>query len=112
MDIFSALGEPTRRDIIELLAQRGELPATEIYNRFRASHPAISQHLQVLHEAKLVNVQKMAQQRIYSLNQRKIFELESWAKRMGEEWEERLDALGALLEKEKRKTQKIHDKKR
>jgi 4-aminobutyrate aminotransferase len=44
MDTFTALAEPTRRNIMEMLAANGELPATAIYKRFRVSPPAISQH--------------------------------------------------------------------
>jgi DNA-binding transcriptional ArsR family regulator len=45
MDVFEALAAPTRRQIIEMLASKGELSATDIYRRFDASPPAISQHL-------------------------------------------------------------------
>jgi DNA-binding transcriptional ArsR family regulator len=48
MDAFSALADPTRRAIVELLAQRGELAAGEIAAHFSISAPAISQHLKVL----------------------------------------------------------------
>ncbi|MFT3894992.1 MAG: metalloregulator ArsR/SmtB family transcription factor [Anaerolineales bacterium] len=51
MDIFYALADPTRRQILEMLAQYGELPATKIYEQFPVSRPAISQHLQVLRQA-------------------------------------------------------------
>jgi DNA-binding transcriptional ArsR family regulator len=109
MDMFSALAEPARRDIIELLSQKGELPATDIYDKFSISHPAVSQHLQILHEAKLVSVEKLAQQRIYRLNPKTISELGRWAKHTIEVWEERFDALDKVLEEEKKKT---HNKKR
>jgi DNA-binding transcriptional ArsR family regulator len=108
MDMFSALAEPTRRDIIELIARKGGLPATEIYDNFDVSHPAISQHLQVLREAKLVMVEKLAQKRIYTLNPKTINEFEKWARHMTKEWDVRLDALDKVLEKEKIKT---HNKK-
>jgi DNA-binding transcriptional ArsR family regulator len=48
MDAFTALAEPTRRHILQLLALNGKMPATEIYRRFKATPPAISQHLKVL----------------------------------------------------------------
>ena len=68
MDMFSALAEPTRRSILEMLASEGRLSASEIADRFPVSAPAISQHLKVLREAKLVQVEKRAQQRIYEIN--------------------------------------------
>jgi DNA-binding transcriptional ArsR family regulator len=103
MDMFYALAEPTRREIIEMLANRGQLSATEIYDRFPVSHPAISQHLKVLRDAKLVRVEQRAQQRLYQINPETMLELEGWAKQMAELWNERFDALDNLLKAEKRK---------
>jgi DNA-binding transcriptional ArsR family regulator len=80
MDIFAALAEPTRRIILERLAANGQMSATEIYRGFKATPPAISQHLKVLREAKLVRVEKRAQQRIYFVNPKPMKELERWAR--------------------------------
>ena len=77
MDKFHALAEPTRRDIIEMLATSGQLSASQICDKFPVSPPAISQHLKVLREAKLVRMEKRAQQRIYQLNPEGMHELES-----------------------------------
>lgn len=103
MDIFYALAEPKRRDIIEILAEKGELTATDISQKFKVSAPAISQHLKVLREADLVIVQKKAQQRIYQINPNKMHELEVWTKKMLEMWNKRFDRLDKLLEAEKLK---------
>ncbi len=106
MDMFSALGEPTRRNIIELLAASGQLSSTDISNKFHISSPAISQHLKVLREANLVRVEKRAQQRIYSINPASVHELEDWIKKLTKLWEERYDALDRVLEEEKKKLKK------
>ncbi len=103
MDMFTALADPTRRKIIELLAREGQLPATEIYDHFPVSPQAISQHLKVLREAKLVQVEKRAQQRIYQINPHVMLELEDWARRMAQMWNQRFDALEKVLEAEKKK---------
>ena len=103
MDIFYALADPTRRKILELLASRGELPATEIYANFAVSHPAISQHLKVLREANLVRMEKHAQQRIYQINSETMLELEDWSRQLAQQWNQRLDALDELLKVEKEK---------
>lgn len=79
MDTFYALADPTRRKIIEMLIRHGPLSATEIYDHFPVSRPAISQHLQVLRQANLVQVEKRAQQRIYRVNPQTMRELELWA---------------------------------
>jgi DNA-binding transcriptional ArsR family regulator len=103
MDAFSALAEPTRRDILELLASNGKMPATAIYKRFKATPPAISQHLKVLKDANLVSVQKKAQQRIYYVNPEPMKELEKWIKQFCSRVEKQYSKLDALLEKEKLK---------
>lgn len=103
MDMFSALADPTRRDIIELLATSGRLSATEISDKFRVSPPAISQHLKVLREAKIVDVEKRAQQRIYTINTKVIREVEDWLHNMTKRWNERFDRLDKVLAVEKKK---------
>jgi DNA-binding transcriptional ArsR family regulator len=92
MDMFTALAEPNRRNIIELLATQGELSASAIAERFQISSAAISQHLKVLKESKLVFMHKQAQQRIYEINPDAVKELEKWAQQMTENYE-RLNEL-------------------
>ncbi len=104
MDKFHALADPTRRKIIETLAQRGELSATEIADLFPVSPQAISQHLKVLREARWVQVEKRAQQRIYRINPEATLELEEWAHQLRLMWSRRFDALGQLIEAEKKRS--------
>ena len=106
MDIFSALAEPTRRSILEMLASHGQLSATAISRKFRVSPPAISQHLKILREARLVLMEKHAQQRIYAINPEAMSELEEWAKKMAAQWEKRFETLEKLAQAEEQKTQK------
>jgi len=103
MDTFAALAEPTRRNILEMLAAKGQLSATDIYTKFKSSPPAISQHLKVLREAKLVRVEKRAQQRIYYINPEPMRELEKWIKQFAANAEERYQALDKVLEIEKQR---------
>jgi DNA-binding transcriptional ArsR family regulator len=103
MDMFSALAEPTRRNILELLANSGQLSSSDISNKFHISSPAISQHLKVLRDANLVSVEKRAQQRIYTINPLKISELEEWLKKLTKQWEERFSRLDKILDIEKEK---------
>lgn len=97
MDTFSALADPTRRSILEMLAQRGQLTATEIYDQFPVSRPAISQHLKVLREANLVRVERRAQQRIYRINPQAMLEVEGWARDLVRMWNRRFDALERVI---------------
>lgn len=106
---FHALAEPTRRQIVEILAREGELTAGDIQARFAVSAPAISQHLKVLRQAGLVVVEKRAQQRIYRVNPDSMLELEAWAKRVREMWTGRFDALDALLRAEQSKSPKENE---
>ena len=103
MDKFSALADPNRRLILELLARNGQLSATEICDQFQVSPSAISQHLKVLREANLVLMEKRAQQRIYQINPETMAELEQWARQLTRQWDERFEALDQLLEAEKKK---------
>ena len=98
---FAALGDPTRFRIVELLAANGRMPVSQIGKEFTVSAPAISQHLKVLKEAKLVQVEVQAQQRIYSLNPAGIGQIEDWVSQVRQTWEKRFDEL---LKEEVRKS--------
>jgi DNA-binding transcriptional ArsR family regulator len=103
MDMFTALADPNRRKIVEMLAKHGQLSATEISDQFPISPQAISQHLKILREANLVQVEKRAQQRIYRINPQAILELEGWANQLRQLWNQRFDALEKILEDEKKR---------
>lgn len=97
MDVFTAIAEPTRRQILEMLASRGQMSSSDISQKFSVSASAISQHLKVLREAKLVVVEKRAQQRLYALNPKAMLELERWTQQMKHIWSHRFDALDKIL---------------
>jgi DNA-binding transcriptional ArsR family regulator len=96
---FTALADPTRRQIVEMLAD-GERTAGAIAKQFEVSGPAISQHLKVLREARLVRVRADAQRRIYALNAAGIGELDAWLSNIRRFWRGRLDALERELTKD------------
>lgn len=98
--IFAALADPTRQEIVEMLAKKGQLTATAIYSVFPISNPAISQHLKVLRDADIVTVEKKAQQRIYQINSQKMIELESYLHQLTHQWDKRLDRLDRVVRKE------------
>jgi DNA-binding transcriptional ArsR family regulator len=103
MDTFTVLAEPTRRSIIEIVARRGELTATEIGEKFHASPPAISQHLKVLRDAGVLRMKKRGRQRIYRLNVAAIDEIDRWVRQTREVWDSRLDRLGNAVSKKDKK---------
>ncbi len=98
MDIFAALSDPTRRAIVEFLAQ-GERSAGAITGAFDLSAPAISQHLKALKQAELVRVRVDGQRRIYRLDPRGLEALDGWLERTRRFWDVRLDDLERELKK-------------
>ncbi len=97
MDTMTAVADPVRRQVIELLA-RGERSAGEIGEFFPIAQPSMSRHLRVLRNAGIVNVRADATRRIYSLNPRPLEEIESWAARHLKMWREKFDKLGQHLD--------------
>ena len=98
MDSFTALSDPTRRRIVEMLG-RGERAAGEIGEQFSISAPAISQHLKVLRAAGLVRVRVDGQRRIYSLDPAGLAAIDEWLANVRRFWKERLDDLERELTK-------------
>lgn len=105
MQSLAALADPTRRRIVELLAQR-ERTTGELVAEFDVSAPAISQHLNVLREAGLVVTRADGQQRIQSLKSDGLDELAVWLERTRRTWSRRLDALERELRAEDAKAKK------
>jgi DNA-binding transcriptional ArsR family regulator len=98
MDVFTALSDPTRRRVLDLLHAR-ERTAGELAAAFpRMTQPAISRHLRILREARLVNVTPDSQRRVYSLRPEGLAELESWLSRYRQFWTGQLDALEKHLD--------------
>lgn len=97
MDALSALAEPRRRRVVEILARRGELTASEISGEFEVTPQAISQHLRVLREANVLQMEKRAQRRLYTINPRSIDQVQQWAASMARLWSRRLDRLDRAL---------------
>ncbi len=99
MQSLSAIADPTRRRIVELLAER-ERTAGELVREFDLTAPAISQHLKVLREAGLVTVRAEGQTRVQRLNPDGLDELDTWLERTRAVWSSRLDALERELRAE------------
>jgi len=91
-----ALADPTRRRIVELLAER-DRSAGELAAQFSTSRPAVSRHLRVLREHGLVRARSEAQRRVYSLDPAPLAELDAWLARYRSFWAQRLDALDTEL---------------
>jgi DNA-binding transcriptional ArsR family regulator len=104
--IFSALAEPHRLDIIDLLSE-GPLPVGDIAERLELNQPQTSKHLRVLTGAGLVQVQPVANKRIYKLRPEPLQELDTWLETFRRIWEVKFDNLDAYLHQ----LQKVENKK-
>jgi DNA-binding transcriptional ArsR family regulator len=102
MDSFHALAEPRRRRVVELLAHRGQLSASQICDEFDVTPQAISQHLRVLREANVIHMEKRAQRRLYSFNPQSTTQIQAWAADMVRLWGRRLDRLDKILKEEEK----------
>jgi DNA-binding transcriptional ArsR family regulator len=101
VDAIQALADPTRRRIVELLAD-GERSAGELAAEFHTSRPGVSRHLRVLREHGLVRAREQGQRRLYSLDPAPLAELDSWLARYRPFWVNRLDALETELKRRRR----------
>lgn len=95
---FTALAEPTRRRILDLLRE-GPRAVGEIVDRLNVSQPTASKHLRVLREAGLVHAQVDAQRRLYEVRPEPLQEIDAWIEPYRKLWADRLDALERHLDR-------------
>jgi DNA-binding transcriptional ArsR family regulator len=101
VNALEALADPTRRRIVELLAD-GERSAGEIASHFRTARPGVSRHLRVLREHGLVQTRADGQRRLYSLDPAPLAELDAWLARYRGFWTNRLDALDTEIRRRRK----------
>lgn len=97
VQVFSALAEPNRLHIVDLLLD-GPLPVGEIAGKLDMNQPQTSKHLRVLCEAGLVEVQPEANRRIYKIRPEPLQEMDKWLDAYRRMWETRLDRLDDYLQ--------------
>jgi DNA-binding transcriptional ArsR family regulator len=95
-DVFRSLADPTRRAVVERLAQ-GPLAVTELARPFKMALPSFAQHLDVLEHSGLVTSRKVGRVRTYRLQPRRLTLATSWLDAQRTRWEHRLDQLDAEL---------------
>jgi DNA-binding transcriptional ArsR family regulator len=95
--MFAALGEPSRLRIVELLRQ-GPSPVGAIADALGIRQPQVSKHLKVLSEARIVRRHSASRQRIYHLDATAFDAIANWVHSFEQQWNARLDSLGAFLE--------------
>lgn len=107
-DIFQAIADPVRRDIIDLLA-RDVLTVNEVATKFDISRPAVSKHLKILDECGLLVIRKEGRERYCSVNPKSLIPAYVWIEQYHELWEDRIDAFEDLLTELKTKNDEEYE---
>jgi DNA-binding transcriptional ArsR family regulator len=95
-DIFQAIADPTRRAIISLIAIQAMTP-NALAEHFDSTRQAVSKHLRILSECKLVKQNLSGREIYYSLNVNKMKELDKWLQQFRNIWEDRFNELDKVL---------------
>lgn len=96
-DVFQAIADPTRREVLRLLAN-GELAISEITSHFPISRTAIAKHLHILSEANLVSGKKVGREKIYQLQPEPLTEVKQWLSYYEQFWSNKLSLLKFAVE--------------
>jgi DNA-binding transcriptional ArsR family regulator len=110
-DVFQAIADPIRRDIIGLVARQA-MNLNSIAENFPVSRPAISQHIKVLTECGLVIIRRQGRERYCEARLTPLGEVASWIEPFRQRWEEQFTALDQLLERLQPKQKTINNKKK
>lgn len=92
-DVFNAVAEPRRREIIALLANGREWAVGDVVVRMQMAQPAVSKHLSVLHKVGVVTRIKRGQHRMYRLEAAKLKPIHDWAKAFEHYWNNQIDRI-------------------
>ncbi|MGD2083471.1 MAG: metalloregulator ArsR/SmtB family transcription factor [Chromatiales bacterium] len=99
MDVFQVVADPTRRRLLDLLAE-GEQPVQSLATHFSSTLQAVSQHLKTLQAADLVRSRKDGRFRYYRVNPSGLREMDAWLERYRVFWNGRLARLGRHLDEQ------------
>lgn len=104
-DVFQAIADPTRREIINLIAYN-PLNLNSIAENFDVSRPAISQHIKILTECGLIVIKKQGRERYCEAKLQQLGEVSDWIEQYRKLWQEKFNVLDDLLEELKAKNKK------
>ena len=108
-DVFQAIADPTRREIINLLSKQS-LNLNGIADYFDSSRPTISQHIKILTECGLIEIQQQGRERYCQMKWKALHEVSDWIAPYRKHWENKLDKLDVYLEQLKK--EKKHGKRK
>lgn len=97
-DVFQAIADPIRRDIIELLA-KDTLSVNEVAENFEISRPAISKHLKILSESGLIEINQKGRERYCQIQAQNLIPAFMWLEQHKKLWEEKIDCFEEYLMK-------------
>ncbi len=95
-DIFKAIADPTRRQIVGLVMTR-ELTLNEVASRFSISRPAISRHIKILTASGLISVRREGRERYCRAHPARLEEVSEWIEQHRRFWTTKLNSLGEFL---------------
>src|SRR5471030_665175 len=98
-DVFQAIADPTRRQIINMLASQS-LNLNAVADNFDISRPAISKHIKILTQCGLLTIRQVGRDRFCEANFKKLNEVSDWVEQYRSFWTSKLDALGDFLKDE------------
>ena len=98
-DVFQAIADPTRRQIINMLAHQS-LNLNAVADNFDISRPAISKHIKILTECGLITIKQQGRERFCEARLQKLHEVNEWIEQYRTFWTSKLDALETFLEKD------------
>ncbi|KAA9021797.1 ArsR/SmtB family transcription factor [Niallia endozanthoxylica] len=104
-DVFQAIADPTRREVLRLLAKE-ELPISRITSHFSISRTAVVKHLHILSDAELVKGRKVGREKIYQLCPEPLTEVKEWLSYYDRFWSNKLSILKYMVENDMGKDEK------
>lgn len=104
-DVFQAIADPIRRDIIGLLA-KDSLTVNTVAENFQISRPAISKHIKILTECGIIIIEKKGRERVCEIKPQNLLPLAEWIDQYRKLWEDKLDSFEIYLKEIQTKNQK------
>lgn len=110
-DVFQAIADPVRRDIIDLLSKEA-LTVNEVAEKFEISRPAISKHLKILNECGLVTISQKGRERYCQIEAENLIPAFLWIEKYHKQWEDRIDSFENYINEIQSKNRQMDDLKK